>query len=79
MHMFANAPYTALAPLMEWLFVAFGPRRLPYGSNYQIMHNEAVYSLELDMLKTCKLGVPPESVEQVCMGTAMNLWFDERP
>ena len=76
MHMFAKPPYDELVPLIAQLVECFGPNRLVYGSNYPVMKDDAVYEAEQDLVRTGRLGIPLEAVEQVMGGTARQLWFD---
>lgn len=76
MHMFSQPPYTDLVPLIEQLWDAYGPQRLLYGSNYPVMGEDPMYEQEIDLLKTGRLGIPVDDLEQVLSKTATELWFE---
>ena len=75
MHMFGEAPYERLVPLIEHFFEKFGVERLYYGSNYSVV-DEELYGAEIELLRVGKLGIAPEAVETVLRATAMKLWFE---
>lgn len=76
-HSFAKYPYDELLPLIKSLLDAFGANRLLYGSNYPAMEDESIYGLELELMRTGRLGIPSRDVQQVLTKTAMRLWFNK--
>ncbi len=75
MHSRGRPPYDELVPVVKSLYSAFGPERLLYGSNFPNMGEEAVYGLEIDLIRSGKLGIPAEAAPAVMNHNAVRVWF----
>lgn len=75
MHKEGKAPYGELVPRIGALYNTLGPKRLVYGSNFPVMEEESVYALEIDLLKSGRLGIPERDIEAVMNSNAQRLWF----
>ena len=76
MTMFCAHPHEAIYPLIERAVVAFGPRRLIWGSNYPVGGSQQDYIADLRLLLDGGLPVPREAIVQIASENAKRLWFD---
>ncbi|MDZ7637733.1 MAG: amidohydrolase family protein [Bryobacterales bacterium] len=75
MHQRSQAPYSELLPAIHRVYEAFGPQRVLYGSNFPVMGEDTVYGLEIEMLRSGKLGISASALPEVMDANARQIWF----
>jgi predicted TIM-barrel fold metal-dependent hydrolase len=75
MHQLGKPPYTELLPRIRELYKRYGAERLVYASNFPVMETEEVYTAEIDLLRSGRLGIPEKDIPQVMNANAERLWF----
>lgn len=75
MHKVGKLPYAELIPQIQELYRRYGPERLLYASNFPVMETEEIYTAEMDLLLSGRLGIPERDMPLVMNANAERLWF----
>jgi len=75
MHKLGKPPYTELVPRIQELYRRYGAERLLYSSNFPVMETEEIYSAEIELLRSGRLGIPEKDMALVMNANGERLWF----